>query len=213
MIGNLACVVIAGGRRGALLDDAILPSVLGQGFGEVVVVGVHHEGAGYRYLHVPPVTGTTLDALIKRGVGAEATGSDAVLYLSDDHLPLGSWATEWPAWEPARWDVLVPARYVMREGVPVEINNGLDGRDPNAPYCGGHAGIFRRRVLRARPWMAAPHNLCWDLYHSRQVLHSGFQLTHCADLRVCDVDPNPVEGPRHFVYGPLVGEKREIALD
>lgn len=198
---DMACVVIAKGsvERRQLLDERILPAVLGQGFREVVVVGCHHEGDGYRYLLVPPVTETTVDALIKRGVGAEATSAEVVLYLSDDHAPLGVWATEWPLWAPARWDVLVPARYTTVEGFGLtEINNGLDTRFPEAPYCGGHAGIFRRRVLRAHPWMAAPHNLFWDLYHSRQILHGGFLMTHCADLRVEDVDPNPAEKPRHF---------------
>lgn len=197
---DAAVVLITAGKRTKLVDDLILPSVLGQGFREVVVVGTHHEGAGYRYLPVPSVTGTTVDALIKRDVGAVATVSDTLLYLSDDHLLLDGWAAEWERWHDQPWDVLVPARYAVRDGALVPINNGCHPKDPNAPYCAGHAGLFRRRVLQARPWMAAPHDLFWDLGHSRQLLRSGFTLTPVEGLAVCDVDPNPGEHPRHFVF-------------
>lgn len=197
---NLACILVTRGTRAALVDSHILPSILGQGFGEVVVVGTHHEGDGYRYLNVPSVTGTTVDALIKRDVGAVATAADALLYLSDDHLLLDGWAAEWERWHDQPWDVLVPARYAVRDGALVPINNGTHPKDPHAPYCAGHAGLFRRRVLRTRPWMAAPHDLFWDLGHSRQLLRSGYALTPVAGLAVLDIDPNPAEHPRHFVF-------------
>ena len=80
---TLACIVVACGTRGDLIDQLILPSTRHQGFDEVVVVGTHHDGAGYRYLHVPSVTGTTVDALIKRDVGAVGTASDILVYLCD----------------------------------------------------------------------------------------------------------------------------------
>lgn len=200
---TIDCAIIVSEKRAQLVHDEILPSVLRQGlFGEVIVVGDFGPGEGYRFLHVPKVTGTTMDALMKRECASAASRADALLYLCDDHLLFDGWAAEWPAWEQGRWGILVPARYTEAEGKIVEINNGTDPQWPGAPYCGGHSGIFRREVLRARPWMAAPHDLFWDLGHSRQVVESGFPLVHCPDLKVLDIDPNPAEKPRHFRWGP-----------
>lgn len=199
MTTTIDCAIIVSAKRAELVRTHILPSVIRQGlFQQILVVGDYWPGDGYRYLPVPPVTRTTLDALMKRETAAVASRADAILYLCDDHLLLDGWQSEWPAWAEQRWGVLVPARYTEKDGEVVEINNGTDRRDPNAPYCGGHAGIYRREVLRARPWLATPHGLFWDLDHSRQVIDSGFPLEHCADLRVCDIDPNPLEKPRHF---------------
>lgn len=201
MTPSLSCAIIVSEKRIPLVEEHVLPSVRRQGlFQEILVVGDFHPGDGYRYLSVPTVTGTTMDALMKRECAAAATRADALLYLCDDHVLLDGWADGWPAWAEGRWGILVPARYTVVDGHLVPINNGTDRRDPHAPYCGGHAGIFRREVLRQRPWMAAPHDLFWDLGHSRQVVDSGFVVAPCPDLRVCDIDPNPKEHPRHFVF-------------
>lgn len=200
MSTSLGCVIIARANRRQLIDDFILPSVKSTYlFREIVVVGEYHDGPGYRYLAVPPVTGTTLDALIKRECASAATDSDALLYLCDDHMLVNGWQTEWLALADQPWDILVPERVAERDGKLVTINNGLSPQDPHYPYVAGHAGIFRRRVLRARPWMAAPHDLYWDLGHSRQAMAAGFTVATTHDLRVCDIDPNPVERARHFV--------------
>ena len=82
---GVACIVIASAKRSQLLDEQVLPSVLAADFAEVAVVGDFHPGRGYRYLHVPPLTQTTTDALVKRDVGTLATTAPWVFYLSDDH--------------------------------------------------------------------------------------------------------------------------------
>jgi hypothetical protein len=212
---TLDCAIIVSEKRADLVRRDILPSVLRQGlFREVLVVGDFQPGDGYRYLAVPRVTGTTMDALMKRECAAVASRADALLYICDDHLLLDGWASEWPAYEQGHWGVLVPARYtVFEDGAMEEINNGMDTRWPGAPYCGGHAGIFRREVLRARPWMASPHDLFWDLGHSRQVRDSGFPVVHCPDLKVLDVDPNPAEKARHGPRGLPIGEPAVPAVD
>src|SRR6267378_1306248 len=83
--GTIACIVIARGDRGQLLDELVIPSVINQGFAEVVVVGNYHSGQGYRHLPVPDITRTTVDAQIKRDIGTAATSSPLIVYLSDDH--------------------------------------------------------------------------------------------------------------------------------
>lgn len=210
MTVTLDCAIICRGGRERLVDDYILPSILRQGiFASIIVVGTHHEGDDYRYLHVPPILGTTMDGLIKRETASAASKADAILYLCDDHMLVDGWASEWPAYSDLGWDVLVPERVTERDGKLIPINNGMNPQDANAPYCAGHAGIFRRKVLRTKPWMAAPHDLYWDLGHSRQVLAAGFGVAHCPDLKVCDIDPNPVERERHFVLAggvPLATE-------
>lgn len=205
---NLDCAIIVSAHRQELVRDHVLPSVLRQGcFDEVMVVGDYWHGRGYRYLPVPAFHGNTLDALTKRQEAFEESTADAILYLCDDHRLLNIWDTEWSAWKDAQWDVLVPARYTQGAGRLVEINNGLDRRDPEAPYAGGHAAIFRRRALARHPWnQTYLHDRCWDLLHSRAILADGGVIAHCADLRVCDIDPNPAEKPRHFTLSSLSGE-------
>ena len=60
MAQRIAAIVIAGGKRQTLIDERIVPSLAG--FDEILVVGKHHEGDDYRYLHVPDLTKTTNDA-------------------------------------------------------------------------------------------------------------------------------------------------------
>src|SRR5205823_297714 len=87
---SVAAVIIAHAARAALVKERVLPSVL-RVLPEVYVVGDFEPGAGYTYLPVPAITHTTIDALIKRDVGALATTSKWVLYLSDDHA-LAQWS-------------------------------------------------------------------------------------------------------------------------
>lgn len=204
MVGTIDCAIICVRTRFDLVRTQILPSVLAQGlFREVLVVGEFKFGTGYRYLHVPDVTKTTIDALMKRECAASVSTADYLLYLCDDHLLAWEWPTGWAATR-SGWDILVPTRLTEAGGQLHRINGGLDPADPNAPYCGGHAGIYRREVLRARPWMTAPHDLFWDLGHSRQCLDAGFTIAGSERLAVVDIDPNPVEKARHFALGPTV---------
>lgn len=179
----LACVVIAGGNRTALIDDAILPSLAG--FDEVVVVGEHHEGDGYRYLHVPDLTKTTNDALIKRDVGALAVRSDTILFLSDDHALEHGFASGLREVIADPWDVLVPSRWVLHpEEGRIRIPNG----EENA-YCAGHGGVFRRRVVMARPWSAQKHHRNWDLIASHEQQQAGFRFMSYPEIGLRDLEP------------------------
>lgn len=182
---SIACIVIAGGRRRKLLDSVILPSVLAQPFTEVVVAGMHHEGMGYRYLHIPDLTASTTDALVKRDAGTAATTSSLLLYLSDDHAVVGGVASVLEmASGPLLWDVMVPSRIAEHpEKGLIRINNGED-----KGYCGGHGGVFRRRVIQDRPWSAQPHHREWDLISSINHQKAGFQYINNGPLVIRDME-------------------------
>jgi hypothetical protein len=189
-MNRLACCIIAGqGVRATLLDTAVIPSVLeGGGFDEVVVIGTHHTGAGFRYLFVPDLTKTTLDALVKRDVATLATSSDVLVYLADDHALLPGFADvvrgmmEAPG---TAWDVLVPARFADHPELGrIRIPNGEEGH-----YCAGHAGVFRRRVIQGRPWAAQRHDRLWDLYSSHDWLATGVRFLSHPDVQILDLEP------------------------
>lgn len=210
---DLDCAIIVSAKRVDLVRSQILPSVLGQGvFNEVFVVGDYEVGEGYRYLPVPPLTGTTLDALVKRDCATVASRADAILFLSDDHRLEPGWNWGWNEWREMAWDVLVPARFTIHDGATVEVNNGMDGRWPGAPYCAGHAGIYMRDALHDFPWTSSPHDPFWDLHHSKHMLAAGSWFLHCPDLKVLDIDPNPAEKPRHFRWG-VSGETTSTTVD
>lgn len=175
----MACVIIASAKRRALLDELVLPSVLAQGFKETVVVGEYHSGAGYRHLPFRPLTGTTIDALFKRDVGAVATSSTWILYLCDDHAvhpdfsrDLAAFMTEHPM---GSKDIIVPARFCERNGERIGLNMGWPGYLGHA-YCGGHGGIFPRAAIQDVPWSLAPWHQNWDYMHSRILLERGYQM-------------------------------------
>ena len=182
---NVACVVIASQKRAQLLHEVILPSVVGGIFAEVVVVGDYHPGSDYRYLPVPPLTNTTIDALVKRDVGTLATRAPWVFYLCDDHALRG-------AAGPIPHDPMVigvPRRYATdAEGTIHLCNGGLDERDPNAPYCGGHAGLFSRALISHQPWTSMPHHRNWDLIASQIQVGSGARLVPIT-WQVEDLEP------------------------
>ena len=185
-MSRIAAVIIAGGKRSALIDEQILPSLVG--FDETLVVGEHHTGDGYRYLHVPDLTKSTNDALVKRDVGTLATTADILLYLSDDHAVREGFARELRtliADAIAVWDVLVPSRWVEHpEQGLIRIPNG-----ENEWYCAGHGGVFRRRVIQARPWTAQQHSRNWDLTSSHDHLRAGFVYLPAPQLQIQDMEP------------------------
>ena len=184
---TIACILIAQWKREALIDQYILPSMLKAEFDETLVVGDYKPSAGYRYLEFPPVTATTMDALWKRDIGAEATTSDVLVYLSDDHCLGPGFGTVLRQSVLTRgWDALVPQRRTHQGvyGKSIPLNMGLTEQ-----YCAGHAGIFRRYVLQRCPWGATPHTLVWDLGHSRWMQAEGFRLVGAPqDLMVEDVE-------------------------
>ena len=183
----IAAIVIAGGTRTALIDEQVLPSLVG--FDEVLVVGEHHRGDGFRYLHVPDLTKSTNDALVKRDVGTLATTADILLYLSDDHAVRDGFVRELlslMADAIAAWDVLVPSRWVEHpEQGLVRIPNGEAER-----YCAGHGGVFRRRVIQSRPWTAQQHHRNWDLISSHDHLRAGFVYLVAPRLQILDLEPH-----------------------
>lgn len=181
---NVACVVVASKKRERLLDEKVIPSVLEIPFAEVVVVGDYHDGTGYRYLPVPPIAGTTVDALVKRDVGTLATQAPWVFYLCDDHAVRG-YST--PPADPRT--IGVPLRYsVDAEGVTHPCNMGLDPNDPNQPYCGGHAGLFSRALIQVHPWTSMSHDRLWDLVNSKFQMSVGAHLEP-VPWRVEDLEP------------------------
>ena len=173
---SIACVLIVHEPRVGLVRDKVLPSVLDRGFSEILWVGDGIPGEGYRFLPVPKVTGTTIDALMKRDVGTLATTADWVFYLADDHR----WACHWPnildRLPFTDHDIIVPGRWCDAGEQPVSLNMGMDGSDPNFPYCAGHGGFFRRTLIQQRPWLTMPHHPNWDLLATRIQMHIGARL-------------------------------------
>lgn len=189
---RIACVIIAAKHREKLLTESVIPSVLAQRFSEVVVAGVYHEGEGYRYLHVPPLTDTTIDALVKRDVGVVATTSPVVMFLCDDHCIIGDFSGHVERWfEQNESDVLVPARFAMHpQQGRIRINNGE--RDM---YCGGHGGVFKREVVAKRPWSAMPHHRLWDYQSSEIQLNDGWRFATMRSQSVGILDLEPQNRP------------------
>lgn len=190
---NIACIVIASAKRRALLDELILPSVVAQGFDEVVVVGDFHSGEGWRHLPFRPLTGSTIDAQFKRDVGTLATSAEWLLYLCDDHRlhpdfsrDLATFVTEHPV---GPTDVIVPARFCERNGEQIGLNMGWPGYLGRA-YCGGHAGIFPRAAIQQVPWSVAPWDPNWDYFHSRILMERGYQFHYqSGSCLIEDVEP------------------------
>lgn len=179
---SIACIVIASAHRRELLDDLIMPSVIGQGFSEAVVVGDYHSGNGYRHLPVPDITATTVDAQIKRDVATMATQSEWLVYLSDDHRldPFFHLALEEANLNITR--IGVPRRFCVRGDDELDLNMG-DG------YCGGHAGVFHRTAIREVPFSVAPHHPNWDVLHSQMLLSRGYSLAQLPDCLIEDIEP------------------------
>lgn len=191
---TIACIVIATAKRRELLDTLVMPSVVAQGFDECVVVGDFHSGDGWRHLPFRSLTGTTIDALFKRDVGAVATTSDWLFYLCDDHRvhpdfskDLLQFMQEVPL---GPKDVIVPARFCERKGEKIGLNMGWPGY-MNHSYCGGHGGIFPRPAVQDVPWSIVPWHANWDFYHSRILQERGYNFHYqSGSLLIEDIEPN-----------------------
>lgn len=175
------------------MDTLVLPSVVAQGFDEVVVVGDFHSGEGWRHLPFRPLTGTTIDALFKRDVGTLATSAEWLCYLCDDHRihpdfsrDLAQFFAEQPL---GPKDVIVPARFCERNGEKIGLNMGWPGYVGKA-YCGGHGGIFPRAAIQDVPWSLAPWHPNWDAFHSRILMERGYNFHfQSASMYIEDVGP------------------------
>ena len=182
---TVACIVIATERRRALVESRVLPSVQSQGFDDVLVVGdwtlPNRNGPDwYGYIGVEPMLRNTIDALVRRDVGALATTADVLVYLCDDHALSADFLATLRQVLDEPWDVLVPNRFCTRGFLKVgdpeenaewkrfDLNNGeRDG------YCGGHAGVFRRALIESRPWSAHSHTPYWDARSSYAMRLAG----------------------------------------
>lgn len=198
MTPTIACIIIAHERRRALVQRVVLPSVTSQPFDEVVCVGSwnandHEYVERERYLQVPPLTNTTIDALVKRDAGTLATYSDILVYLCDDHALAPDFCRALREVVDEEWDVLVPNRYTMAQrpiGAHGTIRIDLPMGEAQA-YCAGHAGVFRRSVVKAAPWSAMPHHRNWDVFASYAQSRNGarFCFKPRADIAVEDLEP------------------------
>ena len=188
---QIACVILAGPNRQTLIAERVLPSVLGQPFTEVLVVGDYRDGPDYRYLHVPPITGTTIDGLIKRETAAVATASDILVYLCDDHRLSPTFWDDLQTYLPEPWDLLAPSRYTIREGLHVPLNMGQ-----KECYIGGHGIVVRRSALRILPWMAGLHRgdaaRIWDVTHTHEAVRRGVRVAYAPEgvLGIEDIEPS-----------------------
>jgi hypothetical protein len=187
--GVIACIVIASAKRKHLMYERVMPSVLNQGFDEVVVVGDFQSGDGYRHLPVQALTNSTRDAQVKRDVGTMATTSDFLVYLCDDHALAPDFLKQLPIARRAHskglqyWQIGVPSRFCKRDGETVPLNMGLPD------YCGGHAGVFSRKAIQELPWSVAPFHPNWDVLHSRMLTSRGYELIELPDCFVEDLEP------------------------
>lgn len=180
---SIACVIIADGRRKELLDARVIPSVVSQGFNEVVVVGDHHSGDGYRHLPVRGIFHNTFDALIKRDVGTTATRSDWVLFLCDDHALAPDFGDRLDINEWRHTGIGVPQRFTMYEGSRIQLPMGLPD------YCGGHAGLFHRHCIQDFPHCLGPWHPNWDAIRSQVHVQRGYQLVSLPDCFIEDLQP------------------------
>lgn len=189
MSESIACALIVSEKRSEFAKEHILPTLLTQGFDEVVAVGDFWSGDGYRHLLVPPITRTTIDALIKRETALSATKSEVIVYICDDHRLSANFGLVLREnyLKDDKWGYLIPNRFCIRDGKFVTLNMGA-----SEFYCGGHAGIFRREALRAVPWMVAPHDppYLWDKWHSHMLNAQGFHGREAGgDLLIEDIEP------------------------
>ena len=183
---TIACVVIASANRKHMVRDQVIPSVLAQPFSEIVVVADYETDLpfhGLRWLVVEPLTATTIDALVKRDVGTLATTAEWIVYLCDDHA-----IRQIPERYPPGKLIGVPTRFCTVDGKHIPLNAGLEGQ--NAPYCGGHAGLFPRAMIQRRPWSSMPHHRLWDVLSTRLLVQDGATLVGpLEDLVIEDLEP------------------------
>jgi hypothetical protein len=182
---SLAVVVIASEKRAGSTFVPVMMSVVEEKPDEVVCVADFHMAGPWRHLMLPAFTKTTLDALIKRDVGWVATTSDAVMYLSDDHRLAQGFRNIYRYYENRDdWDVLVPSRFVQKDGKPLKLNVGEGTR-----YVAGHGAIYRRRIAHILPWTATIPHPNWDVIHAHHLIANGARVVYAdVDLAIEDIE-------------------------
>lgn len=187
---RIACIIIATERRRAQTWSRVVMSAVDQGFDDIVVVGDWAATSplpdSVRYFCVEPLTRSTTDALVKRDVGTLATDADVLVYLCDDHKLHVGFIKALRAVLDEPWDVIVPNRFTFHNGTRITLNNGERER-----YCSGHAGVFRRYVVEAKPWSTYAHHRNWDALISAEQLKQGarFVWSPRDALSIIDLEP------------------------
>ena len=197
---SVACVVVATEKRKALVNGHIVPSIMDQGFDEVVVT------ANYRdrnvNLYIPDQYRNTLDALVRKQKALEATTSDVVVYVVDDHFLDDCFLDALSGRLADAWDILCPWRYTIRDHKLISLNMGQDGApDGDRDYVAGHAGIYRRAVLEKTSWqdvltkaLTLGHDasaLFYDTWGTHDMVDAGARLCYCGygdPVAVIDVE-------------------------
>ena len=198
---SVACIVVATERRKALVNGHIVPSIRDQGFSEVIVTADYRDRNVNLYL--PSRYNNTLDALVRKQAALEATESDVVVYVSDDHYLDDGFLDGLLGRLKEKWDILAPWRFTRREGRLISLSMGKDGLpDGGRDYVAGHAGIYRRSVLekvswqdilnRIEKWTPKPASaLFYDTWGTHMMLDVGATLCYCeygSPIAVCDID-------------------------
>ena len=171
-----------------ILRDVLLPRLTAQPLvDEVIVAGEWHEpGLGDRWRYVPCASEhyDCTDALAQRQAGAEASHSNLLVFLHDDHVPAEDFFLNLQAHWANRtdWDVLVPERRTFKDGAEVVLNNGRH------QYIMGHACVMRREMWEAAPWTRVPKVHTWDMGHTIQVRDQLGQIKWVTDLIVYDAE-------------------------
>lgn len=196
---TIACIVIAHAARRAETWARTVPSVLSEGFDQVVVVGDWEEPVRHdrlRYIRVDPIFRDVRDALPKRDLGTLATTADILVYINDDHALCSHFGHALRDVLDEGWDVLVPNRFTLRNNTRVALNNGEAHR-----YCGGHASVVWRWIPERTPWVRYAYDSrwrTWDVVASlaQQLDGARFCWSPRDELAIEDLFPND---PRHLL--------------
>jgi hypothetical protein len=187
---SLAVVVIAHERRRETTFPRVLESVLREQPNEIVVVGDFPvEATGVRSFIVPPITRTTIDALVKRDVGHLVTHSEHICYLSDDHALAEGFMDAYRLWSTVP-DILVPSRFCWQPVPwPSKMKTWLEVGKREG-YAAGHCAIYKRWCGHALPWAASYHHPNWDVLHTRHLEKLGAHMAFADhDLAIEDLEP------------------------
>jgi hypothetical protein len=198
---TVACVVVATEKRKALVNGHIVPSIRDQGFDEVIIT------ANYRdrnvNLYIPDTHRNTLDALERKQKALEATVSDVLVYVVDDHYLDDCFLEGLRGRLREDWDILCPWRFTRRDHHLISLNMGKDGApDGGRDYVAGHAGIYRRSLLEKVGWQdildealrrgpSDASTLLYDTWGTHIMVDAGARLCYCeygSPIAVVDIE-------------------------
>lgn len=150
----------------------------------------------------------TNDALIKRDCGTVATDADILVYLCDDHGLHWDFLNQLRQVASGPWDAIMPHRYCTVNGEEIPLNMGQKPALPpvgnpayskivaqqtwsggvTVDYLAGHAGIFRRSLIQARPWTTMPHDRLWDVLATKEQIELGARFVFVPTIQVEDYE-------------------------